>query len=385
MKKTLLLITIIILIYSCSNEESKREDSLSRIIYYFDENGKQTSKKADYLIILETDSIGKEIELKNGIYKEYYLSGKPMQILNYRKDKLEGRATTYYENGQISEISNWSADEYDGEYKYHLENGTIQQEFNYNKGLLNGPCKTYYPKGNIKTDILYKNNLPWELIANYDSTGIKLDSLTIINGQGRFCEYQPNGELSMQVELVNGLFNGSLQMFDKTIIRMKIAYQNGKKNGDFYGFHENGTIAHHAIFLMDIKIGIETRHNNKGILISLKNYKSPPFNKADSLELQVGEYNNTLGNLINSLDPMGLFNHGIQIGSDNDYYDNGNLKSASYFSNNIQDSIYRTYYVNGNIKKEMYIDNTYEDRTRYIITHKENGDIIDSIVHKKRY
>jgi antitoxin component YwqK of YwqJK toxin-antitoxin module len=387
MKKILPIITAIILIYSCSNREHKRVDSLSRTKYYFDEAGTQTSKKADYSIILETDSFGKEIELKHGTYKEYYLSGKPMQVLNYRKDKLEGSSTTYYENGQISEISNWAVDEYDGEYKYYLENGIIQQELNYRKGLLNGSCKTYYSRGNIKTDIIYKDNLPWELIANYDSTGIKLDSSTVINGQGKFCEYNPNGELSMQIELVNGLFNGSLEIFDKNIPRMKITYQNGKKNGDFYAFHENGAIAHHATFFLNIKIGIEKRYNNKGVLISLKNYKSPPFNKMDSLELQIGKYtrNSNIGVLINSFDPMGLINNGIKIGTDKDYYDNGNLKSESYFSNNTQDSIYRQYYVNGYIKKEMYIDNTYEDRTRYIITHNENGDLIDSIVNKKRY
>jgi len=382
MNRILILISVAITLHSCDGGNSDNHELISKTDYYHAENGRQMVKKSEYSVILEIDETGKEIEVKHGAYKEFYESGRLMKEANYKHNELEGSSKTYFENGQVAEISNWVNGQYQGVYKYYFENGKIQEEFKYINGLLNGNCKTYYDNGNLKKEINYKDDLLWESIANYDSIGNKLDSLTIVNGEGQLYEYYPNGRLAGKAKVVTGLLNGSFEAFSQNgKLRMKMAYLDGQKHGDLIVFHENGGIAKQSTFYKDINIGHDKSYNDKGVLIWETSYKSPPFNKTDSIELNSLKYSSIGGlmEFINSLDPMGMFN-GLKNGMEKYYYDNGHIKSEAYFRNNIQDSIYREYYPNGKIKSEK-LWNADHFGPIYSITFDKEGNLLDSITN----
>lgn len=382
MKRILTLIIVVAILHSCGSRNLGNYEFISRTDYYYDANGRQGAKKADYFVLFEIDKAEQESEEKHGSYREYYESGELKQEANYKRNELEGLSKTYYENGQVAEISNWVNDQYQGVYKYYFENGGIQQELKYVNDLLNGPCKVYYDNGNLKNEINYKDDLLWELIANYDSSGNKLDSLTIVNGNGQLHEYYPNGQLETKARVVTGLLNGSFEFFSQDgKLRMKTTYLEGQKHGDLKNFHENGEIAQQSFFYKDINTGHQKYYNDKGVLIGETIYKSPPFNKTDSIELNLGKYEETEGlmGLVNSLFSGGIFN-GIKNGPEKRYYDSGQLKSEAYFRNNIQDSLYREYYLNGKIHSETLWRDGHSGPV-YSITFDKEGNLLDSITN----
>lgn len=386
MSRLLILTISSLLFYACGDRNSQEYKSTQKTEYYFDKNGKQGVKRTDYFVILKTDDSGQETELMHGPSMKYYESGVLEQEANYRYGKLEGQTKTYYENGGVAEVSNWKNDQYHGIYKYYYENGTAQQELMYSNNMLNGLCKTYYENGTLKKEIIYKNDLLWELTASYDNTGVKLDSLTIVNGKGELREYHSNGQIAVKTNILNGLYDGYFQEFDENgKLRMKTSYQDGKKQGDLKTYHDNGKIAQHSKFDKDINVGQEKYYNDKGVLILESEYKYPPFNKTDSIQLNLGEYKSQTGliALLSPFNPKGMAN-GIRNGAHKSYYDNGKLKSEEYYLDNIQDSVSKKYYENGRLKMKEYIDENYLHMRRYIIKYDVDGTLFDSTTYEKK-
>ena len=313
--------------------------------YHLDSLGNKEYKTLEYQYILNKDNQGNEVEIRHGLSLEFYRNGKIKYEVNFSNGLEDGITRAYFNNGQIFQLANHKA------------------------GNLDGKETLYYSNGNLKRELLYKEGLIWKAIANYDSLGIKIDELTLDNGNGSINTYYENSRISSTSEFRNGLLNGKSIVYYETGQEAAIFFLlNGKKDGELKLFHENGLLEKIAFFKNDIKIGEERKYNKKGILISKSNYQINLTE--DNIELLTqGIY---VALAADANDPFG-FDKGILEGSQITYYENGKIKSEEFYLNGKQDSVYREYYENGKIKEDVFFDDSYQNNRRYEKNFDKNG------------
>jgi len=127
------------------------------------------------------------------------------------------------------------------------------------------------------------------------------------------------GHLMSQEYFKNGLLNG-LSINYTAFSEMQVSeinYLNGKKNGIYRTYYDNGKLQEETNYIEDIKDG-----------------QSKWYNKAGK---RVAEYN---------------YGNGAFQGIQKTYYDNDTLSTATTYLNNIMTGDYKEYYRNGKLKQE---------------------------------
>ena len=135
MKKSFIIYTFIIFIFSSFSIFAEREAKLeelkyneeTELMYVNDEKESFTGIAKDFY---EDNSLKVEYPHKNGkiegLAKEYYPSGKLKSEENYVDGQLNGKAITYYENGNIEYEQNYKDGKLEGEIVFYDENGNME-------------------------------------------------------------------------------------------------------------------------------------------------------------------------------------------------------------------------------------------------------------------
>ena len=167
MKKSFIIYTFIIFIFSSFSIFAEREAKLeelkyneeTELMYVNDEKEPFTGIAKDFY---EDNSLKVEYPHKNGkiegLAKEYYPNGKLKSEENYVDGQLNGKAITYYENGNIEYEENYKDDKLDGLLKKYYENGQLSIEENYKDGKLEGEIVFYDENGNMELKAIYKDD-----------------------------------------------------------------------------------------------------------------------------------------------------------------------------------------------------------------------------------
>ncbi len=161
MKKSFILIPLlIVIIWSCSDsnksetslskEEQRLQDSLSLI----SQKARVDSlKKLNPLLILPPDS-------------------------NYSGDYIDK-----YDNGIVKFRGTFRFGERHGQWFSFYPNGLLWSELHFDKGLRHGPNNTFYENGKPRYSGFYKNDLVDSTWTYYDSTGTKVEELYYKNNK----------------------------------------------------------------------------------------------------------------------------------------------------------------------------------------------------------
>lgn len=353
--------------FSCSDTVKSKTE------YRLDRAGNPEYKEVEYQYINGKDEQGNDVEIRNGLTKEFYPSGQIKSEINFVYGKANGQLKTYFEDGKIAEISNWTNGSRDGQAKYFYDHGIIYQEETYKNGKLEGEQRTYFDNGQLRTTIIYQDDLVWRVLVTNDSLGNKLDELTIDNGNGVLNTYYSNGKIQSKTSFDKGTPNGKSKLFfESGKAQGYMTFVNGHKDGELLLFHENGKIARNALFKDDIIVGIEKQYNQDGRLISETSYKEN-LTTEDIKKLSDGIFQA----VYEAIDPLGL-GKGIMNGPSKAYYDNEQLKSEQYYFDGLQDSIFREYYDNGVIKTDIFFDGNYKSNKRYERRYDKVGKVIKS-------
>ena len=135
MKKSFIIYTFIIFIFSSFSIFAEREAKLeelkyneeTELMYVNDEKEPFTGIAKDFY---EDNSLKVEYPHKNGkiegLAKEYYPSGKLKSEENYVDGQLNGKAITYYENGNIEYEENYKDGKLEGKIVFYDENGNME-------------------------------------------------------------------------------------------------------------------------------------------------------------------------------------------------------------------------------------------------------------------
>ena len=135
MKKSFIIYTFIIFIFSSFSIFAEREAKLeelkyneeTELMYVNDEKEPFTGIARDFY---EDNSLKVEYPHKNGkiegLAKEYYPNGKLKSEENFVDGLLNGKAITYYENGNIEYEENYKDGKLEGEIVFYDENGNME-------------------------------------------------------------------------------------------------------------------------------------------------------------------------------------------------------------------------------------------------------------------
>ncbi len=180
--------------------------------------------------------------------KKYWDSGNIQSELEYKDNKLNGKAIWYYENGNKEQEVNYINNTLEGAQIRWYQNGNFESKAHYKNGNLEGLATMYDEYGNLLSEENYKNDtLNGSYILRYPSGGIRISGSYVggyfsgqwlyynlsgeIIGTGNYTmgsgiqkAWHPNGELMREITYVNNLKHGTEKWYNAEGVLEKVLY-----------------------------------------------------------------------------------------------------------------------------------------------------------------
>ncbi|MEI6575752.1 MAG: hypothetical protein WCO63_06185 [Bacteroidota bacterium] len=252
-----------------------------------------------------------------GIQRYFYSNGKVSSEGKIREGKPDGYWKTFYEDGKLKSEGNRKNFELDSVWRFYGEDGKTSLEISYKMGKKNGIRKTY------REGEMYTENF----IADVK--------------QGLSLYYYPDGKLRRSIPFVSGLEQGMAKEFDPTgRIILLLEYRKGfivsrenvnrldkegKKQGTWKNFWENGNIRSEGTYRNDKRNGVFKDYMSDGKLFKMFKFEN------DSLIPDAEEV--------------------AKIDVRADYYKSGKVKIMAQYKNNVPDGIRREFSEDGKLEK----------------------------------
>ncbi len=342
---------------------------------------------------------------RNGVFTEYFASGKVLSKAGYKQGLAEGVSTEYYFTGQTKAESNYTGDTENGESKgYHFSgklkyhawviNGELQQHRVFYNGMGDVTSREYYLDGELsgyldffnpggKRSFEYRYKDGWvEEFNQFDSTGKLMCANKFEEGSGPVITKYNNGSILGQGTYNKYMLTGPYKFFypDGSVstsmfykyneadsffksyypggkIKAEGRYINGKKEGVWKTWFENGQLAEEESFVNGNLDGEDRVYKPDGKYDRIVNYKAGSIDGeykiwGDSSKLAVillykrgiikaYTYQGRDGKLI---PPVKIE---AQSGLLTAYYKNGTISAEFTFTDNEMQGIRNLYYSSG--------------------------------------
>lgn len=349
------------------SEEPFVNDTRQGMAYYYKdnyrykeipfENGKENGIGKEYLIdgliqsitlykngfIARDEKINRtdKMNLKQGIWKEFYPSGAVYKEMRYRDNKLDGYLKIFEPDGNLQKAEKYV-------------DGVLQQ--NVAELVKLDVVTTYYDSGKKKSSGTYKDGFPEGFTRRFSEEGVIIGSELYKDGykigegiydekgykQGKWKEFYISGELKAEGEYVN----------DKKINEWVYYYQNGKieqrgkydksnkPTGDWKWYYESGNILRTETFMRGRAEGEMVEYTDSSQVVTkglfVDGEKEGFWLSNDGDMRYEGEYKN-----------------GLRSGLWKIYYNNnGKLAEEGSYIEGLPNGKFRFYYINGKIKEE---------------------------------
>lgn len=125
----------------------------------------------------------KRLEVKNGWFTIYYVSGKRMLLSHYSNNVIDDTWESWYENGQIKDSGRVDNNNKTGGWKSWHQNGQLKDSGNYHHGFKNGPWKSWYANGRLESSGSYDNDQMTGTWEWYHENGFPATKETYVNNQ----------------------------------------------------------------------------------------------------------------------------------------------------------------------------------------------------------
>ena len=147
---------------------------------------------------------------------------------------------TYYEY--------WDKDSLISEYAdLHYSNGQLIEKISYKEGLKDGKFTGYYPSGKVEYVKRYEEDKPmgkWKFVRE-DGTTKKIEVYETGKKNDEWITYEKNGDVYYQFWDMDSLISEYADLhYPNGQLIEKISYKDGRKNGKFTGYYENGQTKH---------------------------------------------------------------------------------------------------------------------------------------------
>ena len=125
---------------------------------------------------------------RQGLWKKYHTNGHLKSEINYENNRPFGFYKLYYSSGEVQEEGNWVRERNTGQFRRYHPNGAVAQEFSFtDAGLRTGNQRYYYDNGNLEMEV--------EIVDGVE--------------EGVMKRYYPNGDLMEEKELRKGIVEKS--------------------------------------------------------------------------------------------------------------------------------------------------------------------------------
>lgn len=319
---------------------------------------------------------------RNGISREYDMNGNLITIYQYNNGVL-------VEREKINRTDEGGYKQ--GVWKTFFPNGKVQTEIHYSDGLLNGPYKEYDQDGNVKMLLLYAKGM---IVEEQDTAALdieirnEIDSEGNITYSGSFRNNVPVG-VHRRYDKDGSVIQAFLYQDNGIKIGEGIITNEGKKEGPWKYFYEDGSIRASGNFTNNLEQGTWKYFYNTGKTEQTGNYKNGKFDGLWTWYYQSGapkreeeyydgreeglstEYD-TVGNIITSgsyfdgqkegewiykagdYSEKGKFIGDLKDGKWQAFYADGKLKYEGNFIQGNPDGEHVFYYPNGQLKETNY-------------------------------
>ncbi len=305
----------------------------------------------------------------------------------------------YYEDGTLLSEGWMKEGKPDGYWKTYHENGNIRSEGNRIQHLLDGIWKFYDDSANMILTVEYSAGKKEGERKSYLEKEIIIERFVNDQKNGLTEIFYKNGNLKKSSEYLNDKKHGLEKEFSKNGIVIALTRyendivisreminridENGRKQGLWKFFHENGKIQMEGKYLNDKKHGIFKIYDKKGALVSIEKYQNDEIIKdipeLGDLEKRIDYYDN------GKIKIVGTYKDGKAHGLRTHYSEEGNITENYIFWNGKmiakgdidkkgqRQGYWKEFYEDGGIKAEgKYMDNKRIGEWKY---YHENGNI----------
>lgn len=210
-----------------------------------------------------------------GKFVFYYADKKVKSEVNYAPNGLDADVLVFYESGKKKAQGKYLNQKKHLTWQYFNADGELASQESYKNGLKEGVSKIFFPSGKLAEVDSFKQDLRYGQSVKYYSTGLKRVECSYIDdeAEGRYIEYYEDGKFKAIGKYLDGLKTGTWEYFfedgtshfkeiyDKgnrlemtklngefeeyypgevEILKERVTYKNGKKNGPFSEYYELG-------------------------------------------------------------------------------------------------------------------------------------------------
>jgi len=221
------IIFVFFLLINCllvSSQNIGQDGDRDSLINYIDIQG---NKQGKWIKKYKTNQTAYEAYFVNNVlvgdYKRYYMNGKLMAHIVYNETGDTGACKMYYDNAILAAEGLYiNVNVKHGTWKYYGVDGKLVSQNNYKAGIYDGEQISYYRNGNKSEVITYKDSIKHGVWRRY---------------------YEDRGNVQMETMHVNGKRDGLFHVFwDNGRLRIKGRYSNDSTVGTWIYYNEDGSI-----------------------------------------------------------------------------------------------------------------------------------------------
>ena len=165
--------------------------------------------------------------LPDGVFREYFPSGRIKREFTVNGGNLNGICREYYASGVIERESNLVNGLENGVSRNFFQDGTVKGESTFKNGIKEGITKLYFQSGALRSEMQFINGLP----------------------EGTQRVYYESGKIETEVVFENGVRHGPIvQYYEVGSVRMNGNFQDGKLEGEVVLFYESGRVKSKQFF-----------------------------------------------------------------------------------------------------------------------------------------
>lgn len=334
--------------------ESKKE---GKAVFYAEDDGRITS-----FILYKNDLIYSEEKLnrkdkfgsKQGIWKEFFPSGKTKTEWLYKDDQLDGPVRYFSEDGSVRKmevyrngqpvVDNTPDVKLEIDRDYH-NNGRVKSSVNLIDGKKQGVYREYSRTGEITASKMYFND-------EVTGEGIVDENMRM---QGKWKLYFKGGKLKAEGEYKDGKRIGKWQFYYASgDLEQTGSYSAGKPDGEWIWYHVNGQKLREEFYINGREDGEMKEYDSRGNTIATGQYmdgmktgkwefKSDSYRYVGSYidDMQTGKWKGFFDNGKKAFE--GDFLNGLENGTQTYYYDNGKIREIRSYKLGLPDGEWKSY------------------------------------------
>ena len=314
---------------------------------------------------------------EQGYWEYYYDNGNIMEKGSYKNGKEDGLWKQYFfSNGQLSSKGGFKNGDKYGLWEYYWENGQLGGEGNFKNDYKDGIWKYYNEDGVLRFKRLHKDGETKELPITESEDKKKLFIPRKLSGEGsRWSDWNKEQPIKDGIRInqynMDGKKDGIWEYYwDNGILEGKGNYKNDLRDGLWEEYFSDGKLRYRGNYKNDLRDGIWEFYHENGKLYCKGLYNDGSqnalwefYHENGQLHRKITYINDQMDGLweyyskSGKLESKGYYTNGEKDGLWERYWENGRLSSKGNYNNGYKDGIWDYYNVNGKLwSKQLYKD-----------------------------